>query len=51
MLDPRIVQQHTNEDGTVRPPLVVGNNGEIDYDEEAKVEMAMNRYENGLECE
>ena len=48
--DPRTIKAHTNEDGTVRPP-VIGNNGEVDYDEEAKVEMAMRMYENGLECE
>jgi hypothetical protein len=48
-VDPRIIAAHTDEDGNVQRPLVVGNNGEIDYDEESKVEMAMRRYEMGLE--
>jgi len=49
--DQRIVKSHTNSDGSVRPPLAVGNNGEVDYDAEARQEMAMRRYENGLETD
>lgn len=50
-LDPRIISAHTSPSGELLPPLEVGNNGEIDYDYETRIEMATRRVEINMEAE